>query len=366
MTTHARTNGSDVPSWAGELDIERRHLVTLGEGHTPTVEASDLLGSTSNVRLWLKCEHLNPTGSFKDRIAAVAASLARSRGLRGLLGTSSGNGGAAAAAYGAAAGLHTHMLAVRGAPASKLVQIRAVGATVQLVDGLGTDAGATERVAAWVLDEADRVGFLPFLTGRRYAPDIMMGARSIALELAEQHPAATHVYAPVGGGGLVAALWAGYLAAGGESVPRVVAVQPAGCPTVRAALGGGPPRLGQPSTTEISGLQVAAMFDDVVPAINDSGGHLTEVTDSEVYAAQRRLATRGMLVEPAGATALAGLLADVERGRLPAGAQAVALLTGAGWKDAAALAALAERAAAAATFELALPAWMGSGRTGVG
>ena len=53
----------------------------------------------------VKCEHLNPTGSFKDRIASVAVSLAVERGLSGLAGTSSGNGGAAAAAYAARAGL---------------------------------------------------------------------------------------------------------------------------------------------------------------------------------------------------------------------------------------------------------------------
>ncbi|MFF5234830.1 pyridoxal-phosphate dependent enzyme [Dactylosporangium sp. NPDC000521] len=318
-------------------------MVSLGEGDTPLLDVTDVLDvpGLSGITVHVKCEHLNPTGSFKDRVAAVAVSLVRERSLRGIVGTSSGNGGAAVAAYGARAGVRVILLALATTPPEKLVQIRAAGAEVYLVDGLGHDPRTTLALASEVRDVAARQGYLAFLTGGRYAPEIMMGARTIAYELASQ-ASLTHVYAPIGGGGLYASLWRGYRDLGGV-VPRLVAVQPSGCPTVRDALAGGPGVLTSPSTTGISGLQVATLFDDDVPAaVAGSGGHLTEVTDAEVAAAHARMVRAGIFVEPAGATALAGLLADASSGRLPAGSRAVLIATGAGWKDAGALHALTE------------------------
>jgi threonine synthase len=170
----------------------------------------------------------------------------------------------------------------------------------------------------------------------------MEGAKTIAHELADQLPNATAVYVPVGGGGLLSAIWRGYQEVGAtlSTLPRIVAVQPEGCPTVREALRGAPPTLTGRARTRISGLQVATLFDsvDVVDAVRQSGGHLVEVSDSDIRDMQRRLATdEGLLLEPAGATAAAGLRADVESGRLGRGDRVVVVATGAGFKDSAAL-----------------------------
>ncbi|GAA2619998.1 threonine synthase [Dactylosporangium fulvum] len=334
-STAGRATG--IWRWGDLLPLrDRRHAVSLGEGDTPLLDITETL-ALPGVTVHVKCEHLNPTGSFKDRIAAVALSLVRERSLLGVLGTSSGNGGAAASAYGARAGRHVVLLALVTTPPEKLVQIRSTGATVHLVEGLGHDPRTTRLLAEEVRAAGARHGYLPFLTGGRYAPEMMTGARTIAYELAEQAAATTHVYAPVGGGGLYASLWRGYRDLAG-AVPRLVAVQPSGCPTVRDALAGGPGVLTRPSTTVVSGLQVATLFDDDVPqAVAGSAGHLTEVTDDQVMAAHARLIRNGVFVEPAGATALAGLLADAEAGRLPAGSRAVLVATGAGWKDGGAL-----------------------------
>ncbi len=79
-------------------------------------------------------------------------------------------------------------------------------------------------------------------------------------------------------------------------------------------------------------------------AIRSSGGHVVEVTDAAVGEAQRRLAEQGLLVEPAGATAYAGALADIAAGVHDAGARVVVVATGAGYKDEAALHRLADEA----------------------
>ncbi|GAA1738082.1 pyridoxal-phosphate dependent enzyme [Luedemannella helvata] len=323
------------------------HAVSLGEGDTPLVELPAGPLGVASVRV--KCEHLNPTGSFKDRIASVALSIARERGLAGCVGTSSGNGGAAAAAYAAAAGLTCALFALADTAEQKLLQIRALRASVHLVTGLGHDAAATDAAARTIAGIAAETGLMPMLTGGRFSPEAMEGAATIAYEILDRAPGTTVVYAPVGGGGLVSAIGRGFANAAGAPGtggrgPRVVGVQPAGCPTLRAALDGDLGGLTGPCETGVSGLQVAILFDGrgAVEAVRGSGGHLTEVTDEQIHAAQRALAGAGLLVEPAGATAYAGALADAAAGRLGPDDRVVLVATGAGYKDSAALARLAD------------------------
>ncbi len=312
-------------------------MISLGEGDTPLLRAAGpTLGSLPTASVGLKAEHYNPTGSFKDRIATVAASLIRQRGLVGAVGTSSGNGGAAMAAYGARAGFPVVLFTVSGIVDGKLRQILAHGATAHVVDTLGTRGDSTSQVAPTIAALAAEHGWLPFLTGGRYLPDAMRGAETIAFELAEQRPDADVVYVPIGGGGLLASIYRGYRRMD-VTPPRLVGVQPAGCPTVERALGGVTDPLPGAVTTSISGLQVPVLFDDdTVEAIRASGGWLVEIEDEQAWKAQRVLAREeGMYVEPAGATALAGLLADAATGRID-GEDAVVILSGAGYKDAAA------------------------------
>ena len=335
-----RAGAEGLWRWADRLPLRSStNAVTLGEGSTPHVRLGkriqEELGVTSAE---VKCEHLNPTGSFKDRIASVAVSLAVERGLSGLAGTSSGNGGAAAAAYAARAGLPLTLFSLSDVAPQKLLQIRSLGGRVLLVEGLGHDASATERAATAVARHSAANGVMPFLTGGRYSPEAMEGAVTIAYEIAEDRPATTVVYCPVGGGGLLSALGRGFLAQAPHV--RLVGVQPRGCATLSLALRGDLSGLPGPVTTTVSGLQVGVLFDGpgAVEAITGSGGHLTEVDDDAIAAAQRLLAREdGILVEPAGATALAGALADARSGLLRSDDHVVLVATGAGWKDTAAL-----------------------------
>lgn len=337
-TSRPPLEGAGMWRYADRLPLtDPTHIVSLGEGDTPLVPLERLGRRTGGANVYAKCEHMNPTGSFKDRIASVALSIARERRLAGVVGTSSGNGGAAAAAYASRAGLATVLFALSDIAEQKLAQIRAFGAHVFLVEGIGHDAQATERAAGAIASLAAARGFMPLLTGGRYSPEAMEGATTIARELADEAPETTVVYVPVGGGGLCAALWRGYSHL--DAPPRIVAVQPSGCPTLRKALDGDLSGLDQRCTTRVSGLQVAVLFDGhgAVEAVRESGGHLVEVDDSEIDSAQADLATEGLLVEPAGATALAGALADAAAGRLGPDDRVVLITTGAGWKDSAAL-----------------------------
>jgi threonine synthase len=320
--------------------------VSLGEGDTPLIDLPRLREALGVAWLGLKSEHLNPTGSFKDRVASVGLSIAVERELAGCIGTSSGNGGAAATAYGARAGKPVYLFVAPGVAELKLAQIQAFGARVWLAPDLGSDGAATERTAVAIAEAAAEHRWFPMLTGGRFSPEAMEGAKTIAFELSEQAGDATAVYVPVGGGGLLAAVWRGY-AEVRETLagppPRMVAVQPRGSATLREALAGRGRMLPGRVTSAISGLQVPVLFEDqAASAVTASGGALREVDDEEVWAAQRRLAREeGLLLEAAGATALAGALADAAEGRLGPADRVIVLGTGSGVKDLAGLRRLA-------------------------
>lgn len=332
--------------WADRLPVRRPdRAVSLGEGDTPLVDLSRTVGARIGLdRLWLKAEDRNPTGSFKARIASVAYSVIKERGLAGAVGTSSGNGGAAAAAYAAAAGSRAILFTLSDIVAPKLREIVAVGGVARRVAGIGHDAAATRLIADRIAAVADRRGCYPLLTGFHYAPEAMAGVQTIAYELDEQLPEPAVVYAPVGGGGLLTGLHRGFADLG--PVPRLVGVQPSGGASLRRALAGHPEGLDHPVTTTISGLQMAVLYDPVgaVAAVRDSGGHDVIVGDAEILSAQAILAGSGLLVEPAGATALAGVVADLAAGRVDRAEPVVVIATGAGHKDTAALDRLAETA----------------------
>lgn len=305
--------------------------VTLGEGNTPLLSARGLehLGVSS---LSFKAEYQNPTGSFKDRIAAMGTALIGDRGLNGAIGTSSGNGGAAIAAYGARAGFPVVLFTRAGIVDGKLSQILAHGASVYFIEE--DPDRRIDRTAEAIAKLAAEKGWLPFLTGDRFSPDAMVGAETIAHELSEQAPSATAIYVPVGGGGLLGSIARGYGRLG-TTAPRLVGVQPEGCPTLSRATAGVLDHLDEPMTTSVSGLQVPVLFDyGAIDAVRDTGGSVVEVTDTEVWSAQKLLAQQeGLFVEPAGAAAFAGLLKDAAAGQVGPDDDVVVILSGAGHKD---------------------------------
>ena len=325
--------------------------VSLGEGGTPLLRSAHLAAELGLPALHFKIEGANPTGSYKDRIAAVGISRLRELGKRAWAATSSGNAGAAIAAYAARAGLEGRLFTLEKAARAKIAQILAYGPRVYAVERLGYDPEVEQ--ATWrniqTLCDANNWGML--VTARRFSPHAMEGVKTIAYEICEQLSGAPEVvYVPVGGGGLLSTAWKGFVewhAAGHiDRLPHMVAVQPAGCDAVAQAWRAS--RAVQPiqsCASMISGLQLTAPPDGdlVLRALHESQGWAVSAPDEQTYQAQADLAGReGVFVEPAAAIALAGLRADLAAGRLSRDARVVCLLTGVGFKDAAALQRLAE------------------------
>ena len=300
--------------------------VTLGEGQTPIVTADGVV---------LKCEHLNPTGSYKDRIGWVGINVGVACGSQGWVGSSSGNAGSSFSAYGARAGLRGMLFTAAGIPAQKLAQMAIFGTELYFVDGFLADPRVDEVAFEGIRRLAMRRNLVLGVTARTYNPVAMEGAKTIAYELSEvlgEPPGA--VYVPTGGGGLFSSIWAGFrdwvrlgLA---SAAPRMIAVQPSGCGPIHEAFTRGDESVTpiEICASQISGLQLPAPPDGdlVLRALRESGGFSVAVSDERAHEAQAELASRyGVFVEPAAALAYAGYQERPESG-------AVVILTGSGLK----------------------------------
>jgi threonine synthase len=286
----------------------RATWLSLGEGGTPLVRAprlSDALG----LELHLKCEHLNPTGSFKDRGMAVAVERAAGRGVRTVVCASTGNTAASAATYAARAGLRAVVLTPEGATAgAKRAQAHAAGAKLLEVRGTFDDALRLCR------ELGERDGFMLV---NSLNPDRIDGQQSVIGEIVEQLGRVPAVIAlPYGGGGNVSAVAAGCDEA--NISPALVVGEAAERPTTFASA----IRIAEPAHEE----RVQRLVTD---------GRLTVVplADAELRSAWSALArSEGVFCEPASA---AGIAALEKVGRRDG--TAVCIVTGHGLKDTAAV-----------------------------
>ncbi|MCR4391637.1 MAG: threonine synthase [Candidatus Acetothermia bacterium] len=309
--------------------------VTLGEGGTPLVP-SLRIGPNLGITLWFKLEGGNPSGSFKDRGAAVLVAVLRSFGIRAVADDSSGNAGSALAAYAARAGLQAQLFVPAYASEKKLAQIRAYGAGLALVPGPRERAADAVRAAC----AAD--------PGLAYAshnesPYFLEGLATLAYELFEglDGEVPDHVVAPVGGGGLFLGLGYGFarLRALGwlARAPRVHAAQAEACaPIARAAAQGlEEPAPAGSKDTVAEGIRIPRppRGREVLGLLRALGGAAVTVPEEEILATRAELAEReGIYVEPTSAVAVAALRALVARGAIRPGEEVVVPLTGSGLK----------------------------------
>ena len=117
------------------------HLISLGEGFTPLIEAKTLAREFGLERFWIKDEAQNPTGSFKDRGLSLAVSRAKELGVKKVAIPSAGNAGGSLSAYAARAGIEAHVFMPKDTPAANQIEARQYGAQLTLVDGLINDCG---------------------------------------------------------------------------------------------------------------------------------------------------------------------------------------------------------------------------------
>lgn len=331
------TRRADLWRYAEVLPVrDPAARVALGEGWTPLLDSPRTARRLGVRKVWIKDEGQNPTGSFKARGLCLAVSRALELGAEELALPSAGNAGSAAAAYGAAAGLPVHVVVPSDTPAPILEEIRALGADLQLLDGLISDCG---RVVKKGVDEK---GWFDLSTLKE--PYRVEGKKTMGYELAEQFggrlPDAI-VY-PTGGGTGLIGMWKAFdemerLGWIGSERPKMFTVQAAGCaPMVRAwEQGAEHAETWQGAETYASGLRVPSAVGDflILRALRESGGGAVAVPDHVMADWVAKVgADTGVFMAPEGGATAAAVPMLMEKGLISADDEVVLFNTGSGLK----------------------------------
>jgi threonine synthase len=310
--------------------------LSLGEGFTPLIDAPRLADALGVERIWIKDEGQNPTASFKARGLALAVARAWELGVSEVAIPTAGNAGSATAAYAAAAGLVAHVVAPADTPRPILEEIEALGAHLELVNGLITDAA--RRVAEGARDH----GWFDLSTLRE--PYRVEGKKTMGYELFEQLGGRLPdvIIYPTGGGTGLVGMWKAFdemerLGWIGSERPRMISVQAAGCaPIVRAWEAGC--EAAEPwenAHTYASGLRVPRAIGDflILRAVRQSGGAAVAVPDEAMREAVRLIGkTTGIFAAPEGGATAAAVPLLLERGLLRRDEEIVLFNTGSGLK----------------------------------
>ena len=336
VSTFAQTSceNSRLTNWKGLIETYRSYLpvtettpvITLREGNTPLIPVSSisqLIGR--NVKVFVKYDGLNPTGSFKDRGMTMAISKAKEEGAKAVICASTGNTSAAAAAYATRAKMKAFVIIPDGYVAlGKLAQALVYGAEVIAIDGNFDDALNIVK---------DIATNYPVTLVNSINPYRLQGQKTAAFEVIDVlGDAPDWLCIPVGNAGNISAYWMGfneYHRDGKSSqLPRMMGFQASGSAPFIA----GKPILKPETIATAIRIGNPANWDKANAVKEASGGEFNAVTDQEILAAYRILASQeGVFCEPASAASVAGLLKVKDQ--VPDKATVVCVLTGNGLKD---------------------------------
>jgi len=309
--------------------------VSLGESMTPLIPFHH-----RGRGLWLKCDYLLPTGSYKDRGAAILMSHLQSIGIQRVVEDSSGNAAASLAAYAARAGIDIEVFCPASASPGKLAQIKLYGAQLRLIDG--PRQRTTEALERHVAATGD------FYASHLWHPYFLEGVKTMAFEVTEQNgwQAPDVVICPVGAGSILLGLQQGFkeLQQAGiiERLPRLFAVQAANvCPVFQAyerhdtevaAMAAS-----RPTLAEGIALPRPVRGARLLQALRQTNGGVAAISEDEIREGLVILGRRGICVEPTSAVVIKGLEHLEDAGMVHADEQVVLVLSGFGLKAGAVL-----------------------------
>jgi threonine synthase len=316
---------------------DRSSIVSLGEGGTPLIQARRLGEKLGLTNLYLKNDAVLPTGSLKDRSNSVGISVARELGFDTVAVMSTGNAAASVAAYAAAAGLGSVVMVPKGTAPSKIIQARACGATVVVIDG-----NFDYEVARLYKAALQEFGWYDCLSSNPYRDE---GKKSYAYEYIDQldRRVPDWVIHPTAGGTGVYAMWKGFnefLSLGWiDRTPKLVAAQSEAAAPIVASFEKGltevEPAVARETVAE--SIQVGnpvSLGWRALAALRESGGTAVALSDSEILDAQALIGCwAGIFAEPAAATSVAAAKKLREGGVIHRDDLVVCNLTGHGLKQ---------------------------------
>lgn len=322
-----RTRPPTLWRYREALPIRQDGAVTsFGEGFTPLLPVE--LGGR---RVLVKQDHLFPSGSYKDRGAAVLISKARELGIRHVVEDSSGNAGCAVAAYCARAGIACDIYVPESTSPGKLAQIEMYGARLIKVPGSRED---TAR-AVWAAAQEH------YYASHSWNPFFFQGTKTWAYEVCEQlgWQAPDTVILPAGNGTLLLGAFYGFqdLRRAGitNRLPKMIAVQSANCAPLYAAFehGSGSPEKVVSRETLAEGIAIAEPVrgPQILAAVRETGGSFRAVGEAEIQQALVEMTRQGDYIEPTAAATIAA--AKQYAGAAGEGEVVVTVFTGHGLKS---------------------------------
>lgn len=332
-----KTRVNSLWRYAEVLPVENeKNIVTLGEGFTPLHKAENLGAKLSLKNLYIKDESLNPTQSFKARGMTAAVSMAKELGVKKVAAPSAGNAAGALAAYAALAKMECHIFVPKDTPKACIIECKALGANVNLVDGLITDCG---RIVG---ERKEAEGWFDVSTLKE--PYRVEGKKTMGYELAEQmnFELPDVILYPTGGGTGLIGMWKAFdemeqMGWISSFRPRMISVQAVGCaPIVKAfheELNHGADIAN--AHTVASGLRVPKAVGDFImlDILRKSGGTAVAVSDEDLVKDAVEIgASEGIFAAPEGGACLTALKFLLENGDVKSDERIVIFNTGSGIK----------------------------------
>lgn len=279
-----------------------KNIVSFQEGLTPLLEVETGEGS-----LLVKQDHLFPTGSYKDRGASVLISKVKELGIKKVVEDSSGNAGAAVAAYCAKAGIKCDIYVPESTSSGKLAQIELYGAKLHKIPG------SRENTAEAVMEAAEK----NYYASHSWNPWFFQGTKTFAYEVCEQLGwiSPDVVILPAGNGTLFLGAFIGFkeLRHAGiiDKIPKMIAVQTANCaPLYKSYIN----KLKEPSYIEsvvntlAEGIAIAKPVrgTQILTAVRETNGEIIAVTEDEIKNSLFSMMKQGYYIEPTSASVIAG------------------------------------------------------------
>jgi threonine synthase len=309
--------------------------VSLGESMTPFLPCMH-----RGRPIWLKCDYLLPTGSYKDRGAAILMSHLQEMGIQRVVEDSSGNAAASLAAYAARAGIDIEVFCPASTSPGKLAQIKLYGAKLRLIEG--PRQRTTEALEQHVAETGD------FYASHLWHPYFLEGVKTVAFEITEQNDwqAPGMVICPVGAGSILLGLYKGFTALKASGIisrlPRLFAAQAANiCPVYRAYTrhDSDVPPVGAPQPTLAEGIALPRPVRGplLLQALRETDGGVAAVSEEGIREGLVMLGRLGICVEPTSAVVIKAFEQLDDAGLVYPDEQVVLVLSGFGLKAGAVL-----------------------------
>jgi threonine synthase len=314
-----------------------KNIPPLKVGGTPLYKNNNLAKELQIKDLFIKDDTVNPTSSLKDRASALVVKLALDKGVKAITCASTGNAASSLAGICASVGLKCYIFVPKTAPKAKITQLLMYGAEVFAVDGSYDDAFDLS------IEATKKFGWYNRNTG--YNPFTIEGKKTVSLEIIKQMISnkfniPDKVFVPVGDGCIISGVYKGFydLIKVGilKKIPKLIGIQAKGSNAIYLAMKKGDKieRISPNTIADSISVGRPRNGEMAISHIRASNGWVEVVSDKQILNAMSILAKKtGIFVEPAGATAFAGLLKMLREKRLKPDETVVVLATGSGLKD---------------------------------